>query len=165
LHHNLIALSCQIRFSSAVQNFFKYWLPPLLMMLLIFSASGDARSQQHSSLLFEPFLHWLFPQMTQAHIEMAHHLFRKCGHLTEYAILAILLWRALRQSKTHLPPWSWPRVGGTLLIVFLYATTDEFHQIFVPTRTPMVFDVFIDTAGGTIGLLLIWRLGKWRKHW
>lgn len=145
-------------------KFLKCWLPPMLWMVLIFSASSDAHSQQHSSRFFEPFLHWLFPQMTQAHVDLLHHLFRKCGHLTEYAILAALLWWAMRQSQTHLPPWSWPRVGGTLLIVFLYAATDEFHQIFVPTRTPLVSDVFIDTAGGALGLLLIWLLGIWRKR-
>ena len=45
-------------------------------------------------------------------IEGLHHLVRKLGHLTEYAILGVLVWRALHQSKTDLPEWSWPRVGG-----------------------------------------------------
>ena len=49
----------------------------------------------------------------------------------------------------------WPKVGGTLLLVFLYAASDEFHQSFVPTRTPLFSDVLIDTAGGAIGLLVL----------
>jgi len=156
---NFIAAAPSIRFSFDVfqfRAFLKYWLPVLLWMAIIFSFSSDTHSQQHSSRLFEPFFHWLFPSMSQAEVEKLHHYFRKCGHLTEYAILGLLVWRALHGSKGKLPPWSWPKVGGTLLIVFLYAATDEFHQVFVPGRTPMISDVLVDTAGGAIGLLVLW---------
>ena len=142
-----------------LRGFFWYWLPVLLWMGIIFSASSDTHSQEHSSRLFEPFLRWLFPHASPQSIEALHHLVRKLGHLTEYAILGLLLWRALHQARTPLPDWSWPKVGGTLLIVFLYASTDEFHQRFVPGRTPMVSDVFIDTAGAAAGLL-----GRWLFH-
>jgi VanZ family protein len=147
-----------------LRAFLKYWLPVLIWMALIFSASADSHSYEHSSRFFEPFLRWLFPQMPQVNIEEIHHLIRKCGHLTEYAILALLLWRALHLSKNNLPTWSWPKVGGALLLVFLYAASDEFHQRFVPTRTPLVSDVFIDTAGGAIGLLALWLVGFFRRH-
>src|SRR5277367_2003605 len=136
--------------------FLKFWLPALLWMAVIFTASSDAHSYEHSSRFFEPLLHWLFPNMPQTEVDLIHHIFRKCAHLTEYAILALLLWRALHVSKNKLPAWSWPKVGGTLLLVFLYAASDEFHQSFVPTRTPLVSDVFIDTTGGAIGLLVLW---------
>lgn len=135
-------------------------------MLLIFSASADPRSYEHSAELlgyFEPFLHWLFPSLSHAQLGEIHHLARKCGHLCEYAVLALLLWRALHATKTNLPPWSWPKVGGTLLIVFIYAITDEFHQIFVPTRTPHVTDVLIDICGGAIALLALWIFHLIRK--
>jgi VanZ family protein len=145
-----------------LRTFLKYWLPVLIWMALIFSASSDSHSYEHSSRFVEPFLRWLFPQMSQTHVEQIHHLIRKCGHLTEYAVLALLLWRALNQSK-NLPPWSWPKVLGALLIVFLYAASDEFHQIFVPTRTALVSDVFIDTAGGATGLLALWIFHLCRK--
>jgi VanZ family protein len=144
--------------------FLKFWLPVLIWMALIFSGSSDSHSYEHSSRLVEPFLHWLFPKMSQDNIERIHHGIRKCGHLAEYAILALLVWRALHLSKNNLPPWSWPKVGGTLLIVFLYAASDEFHQRFVPTRTALVSDVFIDTAGGAIGLLALWIFCRWRKR-
>ena len=82
--------------------------------------------------------------------------------MTEYAIFAMLLWRALFLSNNNMPTWSWPKVGGTLLLVFLYAVSDEFHQSFVPTRPPLVSDVFIDTAGGAIGLLVLWFVHHFR---
>jgi len=144
--------------------FLKFWLPVLLWMVLIFTASSDAHSYEHSSRIVEPLLHWLFPKMSQANVETIHHVLRKCCHLTEYAIFALLLWRALHVSNYNLPAWSWPKVGGTLLLVFLYAATDEFHQRFVPTRTPLVSDVFIDTAGGAIGLLSLWFVHHFRNR-
>jgi VanZ family protein len=143
--------------------FLKFWLPPLAWMALIFTGSSDAKSYQQTSLFFEPFLHWLFPHMTQAHVVEIHHCIRKCAHLAEFAVLALLFWRALHASKTGLPRWSWPKVGGTLLLVFLYAASDEFHQRFVPGRTPLLSDVFVDTTGGAIGLLALWLFQRCRK--
>jgi VanZ family protein len=144
----------------------KYWLPPLVWLAVIFSASSDTKSYEHTSRFFEPFLHWLFPQMPQAHVELIHHLVRKTGHLTEFALLALLLWRAIRQpQKNDSRPWRWDEAGLSLSIVFLYAASDEFHQIFVALRTALVSDVIIDTTGGAIGLLLLWLTGKIFKHW
>ena len=149
-----------------LKTFIKYWLPVGLWMILIFSASGDGQSYQHSSKLFIPLLHWLFPWMSQALIENLHYLVRKCAHLSEYAILALLLWRAIRQPKKNDPrPWRWPEAGLALAIVFLYSASDELHQVFVPSRTGLVSDVFIDTIGGAAGLLLLWLLGKVFKRW
>jgi VanZ family protein len=149
-----------------LRPFFKYWLPVLIWMALIFSASGDSHSYEHSSLFVEPLLHWLFPQMSQARVETIHHIIRKCGHLTEYAVLALLLWRAVRRPvKNDSRPWIWREARLVLLIVALYAASDEFHQIFVPTRTAQVSDVFIDTVGGAASLLALWIIGRWRKHW
>ena len=124
------------------------------------------RNLNHSSRLIEPLLHWLFPHMAQTHIEAIHHAIRKGCHLTEYAILGILLWRAVRKPVRREPrPWSWRHATIAVLIVFLYASSDELHQIFVPTRTPMVSDVFIDTTGAILGMIALWMLGKWFKWW
>lgn len=149
-----------------LEKFLTYWLPALAWMLLIFFASADTHSYQHSSTLFVPLLHWLFPGMTMAHIEMIHHVFRKCGHLTEYAVFGLLLWRAIRQpQRRDSRPWRWDEAGLALSLVFLYAASDEFHQIFVASRTAMASDVFIDTSGGLIGLLGLWTAGKLFKRW
>ncbi len=125
-------------------------------MAVIFTGSGDSHSYEHSSFFVEPFLRWLFPRMTQEHIETIHLCIRKCGHLTEYAVLALLAWRALRRPVKNDPrPWGWREARLALAIVVLYAATDELHQLFVPDRTGLVSDVFIDTAGGGLGLLAL----------
>jgi VanZ family protein len=153
---------------SKTRSFVKYWLLPLAWMSLIFLGSSDSHSYQHSSRLIEPLLHWLFPRMSQQRVETIHHLFRKCAHLTEYATFGLLLWRALRKPVRHdLRPWRWREAAIAVVIVFLYASTDEFHQRFVPSRTPLISDVLIDTSGAIIGMILLWavgrRLGWWTK--
>lgn len=130
-------------------------------MMLIFSASSDSRSYEHSSRLFEPLLHWLFPGLSQAHILYLHHLLRKCCHLSEYCVLGLLLWRAIHQPLPgRSRAWRWDEAGFALAVVFFYAATDEFHQIYVPTRTPLISDVLIDTSGGALGILMLWLLRK-----
>src|SRR5579862_8114417 len=101
-----------------MRRFLLYWLPVLVWMAVIFGASSDSHSYQHSSSIVTPLLHWLFPHMPDSQIDRIHHFLRKCCHLTEYAILALLIFRALSHSRTDLPAWSWPRVGGAVLIVF-----------------------------------------------
>ena len=86
--------------------FLKYWLPVLLWMALIFSASSDTGSFARSSRIVAPLLRWLFPHLPEDTVNFIVLLVRKCAHLTEYAVLALLLWRALRQpaGKEGRPP-------------------------------------------------------------
>jgi VanZ family protein len=133
-------------------------------MLVIFSASGDTHSFQHSSRIIGPVLHWLFPAMSEATIHAIVVFVRKCAHLTEYAILALLFWRMLRKPVKNDPrPWSWRHAAIAVGLVAVYAATDEFHQLFVPSRDASVRDVLIDTLGGAGGMALLWTIGRWRK--
>jgi VanZ family protein len=91
---------------------------------------------------------------------------RKCAHLTEYAILALLVLRAVRKPVRNDPrPWRWSEAGWAILLVVLYASSDEIHQIFVPHREGKFADVIIDTSGGVAGLLIVWVIGRLTKHW
>ena len=104
--------------------------------------------------------------MPPQQIGETHLIFRKCCHLAEYAVLALLLWRAIRRPvKNDSRPWNWAEAGLATSLVFLYGATDELHQIYVPTRTPHVTDVLIDTTGGTVTLFALWLIGRWRRRW
>ena len=132
-----------------IANFLRYWMPLVVWLALIFTASADSQSYRHSSTLFEPLLRWLFPQMPPLLVAHLHHGFRKLCHLSEYGILAWLFWRAIRRPVKNDPrPWSWPNAGLALAVIFAYAASDEFHQSFVPNRTARFSDVLIDTAAG-----------------
>lgn len=144
----------------------KYWLPVLIWMGLIFYGSGNALAQPRTSRFLAPFIHWLLPGLSAAGVDVAVYFIRKLGHVTEYAVLALWVWRALRQPGRHdLRPWSWPLARMTLLVCVLYAASDEFHQSFVPAREARIHDIMIDTCGATAALLLLWGLGRWRKNW
>ena len=145
-------------------SFLRYWLPLLIWMAVIFSASADAQSTQRTSRFLEPFLRWAWPEISAEGIEAVRWCVRKAAHIVEYAILAWLWWRALRRPvRGDARPWSWRVAGFALLAVALYAATDEWHQSFVPNRTGTVRDVLIDTMGGVVGLGVVWLLHRRRQ--
>ena len=156
-------VSCVVR---KIGNFLKYWLVLVLWMALIFTASSDSQSFPRSSRIVEPVLRWLFPHITQPAVNEVVFYARKGVHLTIYAVLAMLLWRAIRQPvRNDRRPWSWKHAGLALLLAALYAASDEFHQTFVPNRDGCVRDVVIDTCGSAAGLAVVWQIGRWRKRW
>jgi VanZ family protein len=143
----------------------RQWLwrfgPPLLVMAGIFLASSDAGSSAHSGQIIGFLLGWLglMERLTVSQIEAIHFAVRKAGHVTEYALLAALLHRAMAGGEDR---WSARRVLGVLALASLYAATDEFHQRFVGSRTASAWDWLLDTAGGGLGLLVkAW----WERRW
>jgi len=128
-------------------------MPAIAWMALIFIGSTDVLSAEHTSRFLVPFLRWLDPQISWATLNAVQTIIRKLGHLTEYAILAALLWRALRSGM-----WWSSKMSVLFAIVCLacaiFAASDEFHQSFVPSRTSSFHDVMIDVCGVLIGLAI-----------
>jgi VanZ family protein len=121
-----------------------YWGPALLWMLAIFFLSAQ------SSL----------GEMTGSPAFMVA---RKSGHIFEYAVLALLLGRALL--------YTWRSRGEALsrallsrawlmgaVLSALYAMTDEFHQTFVPHRGGRIEDVLLDALSAVAALGVGYRL-------
>jgi VanZ family protein len=71
------------------------------------------------------------------------YVLRKGAHMTEYAILAVLLVRA-----TGSLAWAFA-------FTVAYAASDEVHQLFVRGRHGSPVDVAIDSVGALIGLTLL----------
>lgn len=78
---------------------------------------------------------------------------RKVMHVTEYFILSLLLINALKRSNVDIKK----AIIITIPICFLYACTDELHQMFIDSRSPSFIDTLIDTTGALIGCC-IWLL-------
>jgi VanZ family protein len=132
-------------------------------MVLIFGASTSLGAPKYTSLFVRPFLLWLNPHMSEETIEEVHFYVRKTAHFVEYAMLGFLAWRAIHRDPAFLSCSQARQFWLALLFSALYASTDEFHQKFVPTREPRVQDVMLDTCGAGAGLVLTWsarRLGK-----
>ncbi len=149
-----------------IRTFLVSWLPVFAWMAIIFSASSDSMSADHTSRFVGPFVRWLRPQISEENLERIHAAIRKAGHLAEYAILSALIIRARRKSRPDGDKsWNWRDAGISLLISATYAASDEFHQIFVLSRQASVVDVAIDTTGAGIALLLVWEIGRRLRHW
>ena len=78
-----------------------------------------------------------------------------------HAVLGILLWRFVFYSPA-LANWQSRAFAAALLLAALYTSTDEFHQKFVPGRTPLVTDVLLDTSGAAAGLVVLWATRRLR---
>jgi VanZ family protein len=136
-----------------MKSFLKYWLPVLIWLCVIFVGSTDVLSAEQTSRFVEPFLRWLKPDISFETLAQIHFFARKLGHIFEYALLAIFLWRALRSGANL-------RVKISILVVLvwfvcaIFAATDEFHQSFIPSRTASPDDVVIDIFGVVIGLTI-----------
>lgn len=117
-------------------------------------------SSEHTSRIIEPFLRWLLPDLSAATIAQIHFLLRKGAHLTEYAILAVLLWRGFRGPHLGVRQSLWPQAASALAVAIVFAATDEWHQSFEASRGPSPVDVLIDSCGAVLGLALRWGVGS-----
>ena len=115
--------------------------------------STDPFSADHTKWFFEPILRWLIPGLAQSQYAYIHQLIRKCAHFTEYFVYFLLLYRAVRARREG---WRWGWAAIALLIAAVYSLTDEFHQIFVPSRGPSIYDSLLDITGALVALLVLW---------
>lgn len=77
---------------------------------------------------------------------------RKPAHVGEYAILFLLLFRAIKGGSA----WKRREVCiGAGVLSFLFAMTDEFHQFLVPLREGKVVDLGFDLLGIIAAALLL----------
>jgi VanZ family protein len=132
-------------------------------MAVIFSASTSLGAPSHTSRFVRPFLLWLNPRMSEETIEKVHLAIRKCAHFCEYAVLGFLAWRVVHLDPAFSTASAARQYRLALLLCALYASTDEFHQSFVPTRHPAVLDVMLDTCGAAFGLLTTWSVRRLRR--
>jgi VanZ family protein len=136
-----------------MKSFLKYWMPLLVWLGVIFLGSTDLMSAEHTSRFIVPFLRWLKPEISLETLASVHFIIRKCAHLSEYAILALLLLRA-SICMTNLKRLTLILYASVWIACFLVAVTDEFHQTFVMSRGPSARDVMIDSVGAIFGLLI-----------
>lgn len=82
---------------------------------------------------------------------------RKTAHFSLYFILnliAYLTFKSYGIKNSFL---------YSVLFSFLFACTDEFHQLFVAERAGRILDVFIDTSGAMVCSSIIYLINKKRK--
>jgi hypothetical protein len=115
------------------------WGPVVLQMAIIFAASS-------------------IPNLGQ----LPGGISDKSGHSIGYALLAGLLLRAFARGR--LRDVTWRRASAAIILATLYGVSDEFHQVFVPGRSPDRYDVLADCIGATLGVAVGW-LGGAARRW
>jgi len=137
---------------------FKYWLPVLVWMSFIFWMSTGTFSSEHTSTIIIPIIKFIARGISDEKANFIHGLMRKSGHVVEYFILGGLVLRAFCAGA--ISTLTRKQIFYSLLVVALFASSDEFHQSFIATRTASIIDVGIDTVGGVLAISIaaLWRL-------
>lgn len=129
--------------------------PMVIMMIGIFIVSSDLGSADHTrpvlASIVRRFLPWLASRMDSHMIDITDFIIRKIAHVTEYAVLSLLVSRSLDVTHQSHITQRIICVGVTSL----YALSDEVHQSFVPSRGATYIDVLWDTLGATLGTTLL----------
>lgn len=120
-------------------------------MLFIFhlsSQDASTSSSVSSSLgtsIYE-IVEKVLPTLTYASF---HNFLRKFAHFSIYFLLALSLLFAF--YKNHKKGYR-----TTLIICFLYACSDELHQLFVDGRSGELRDVLIDSMGALLAITMVY---------
>jgi VanZ family protein len=135
-----------------------------MVMIFLFSSESETQSGNRSDRVTEKVAPIVVPgyrdmseeKQTQV-VQQLDFPVRKLAHMTEYALLAVLTGALLvawdSKNWRRLPiRWCVPAA-----FCLLYASSDEFHQIF-SHRGASVVDVLIDFGGALIGLCLLWGI-------
>ncbi len=126
------------------------WGPLVLWIAIISAGSTGVLASDETSRFILPFLRWLLPNAESATLNLAHAAIRKLGHVTEFAILAVLWYRGLNWERQA----RWPSAAlGAFALTLVFAGLDEVHQTFVATRTGSVTDVGWDGLGALCGVI------------
>ncbi|MDD4688198.1 MAG: VanZ family protein [Eubacteriales bacterium] len=84
-------------------------------------------------------------------VDAIHTLVRKTAHFSIYALLGVFVLNYVLTYIKSIKRASWT----TVLVCFLYACSDEIHQLFIPGRSGEIRDVVIDTLGAAVGVLFM----------
>lgn len=116
----------------------------IIWMILIFIMSSfNATESSNQSGLIVNIISNIF---NINNLDTLSFIIRKLAHFSEYFILGILVCNTIKQhnKKTYI----------AIIICILYALSDETHQIFVSGREFKLLDIFVDSVGSLLGILV-----------
>jgi len=143
-----------------MKKFLRYWPPALLWMGFIFPLTNRSLGSPKAWQVYYTMMVKLIPGASYQELSIGYIALRKTWHFIEYAILALLIYRALRAGRE--PRWQKPKVLWAGLAAFVFGFLDEFLQSFVPGRRGSPFDWAVDTAGILTGLALLFLWARRR---
>jgi VanZ family protein len=127
------------------RDFTTRWLPTLLWVAMLCTFSTGYFTAANTGAVITTILHWLSPGGTPLiDPQLANVLARKGAHFSLYVGFFLILIHGPLEGR----PWV------ALLVCVIAGTIDETHQLFLPGRTPTIFDVAIDSSGAFFGCFM-----------
>lgn len=120
-------------------------------LIFYFSSKNGQTSTSQSDFFVLPFMRFL----NLKDYFLIVFLFRKFAHIFIYLVLSILFYWNVIDFKDFKRSFVY-----TLLFCFLFALSDEFHQVFINQRSGQLLDVLIDAIGFFSGSLFCYFLNK-----
>lgn len=145
---------------SIMSSRLKYWIPAILVALLISLFSTHYFSSEHTERFIYPLLRWIFPAASPRILHRLHSGIRKLAHITEFGVFSATVFRGIRSGR---PGWRLDWAVSTFFIALAFAALDEWHQSFVPVRQASARDVAIDALGAVLAQVLVWAYAHWRR--
>jgi VanZ family protein len=135
-----------------------YWLPALIWLGVIAMFSTRVFGAGHTGSILRWLLDTLHIQVSQHTFDTIHFIWRKSAHFFAYAILSILMFRALRGTDLERMEWRPRYLVIAVVVCVLTAIVDETHQYFTPGRTGNPNDVLLDSVAAAFVqmVILIW---------
>lgn len=122
----------------------------LILIYLLSAETGDQSGSLSDGILLS-IAKLLKISDTKAFVDTFGFFIRKLAHFSEYFILYILTYECFKE-------YNCPKlIVVSVLFCVLYASFDEFHQLFVDGRCGQLSDVMIDSSGSIVSCFL-WRL-------
>lgn len=125
------------------------WLLFVSWLILIFYFSNQPGSI--SSDLSNNVLKTILNNLAISNFTVLAGILRKLAHFSEYFILSFLTLNLVKQYKI-VSPYNFILV---MFFCFFYASSDEFHQLFIENRMASFLDVLLDYSGSLLYLTII----------
>ena len=138
------------------------YTPFILWTGVVLGMSTGGASMSRTSRIVRPILEFLFPTASEADLQFYHGIVRKCAHFSEYAILALLAYRAFIGSSNRF--LAGRTAAASFAAALAVAVTDETYQSFEASRTGSMLDVGIDMTGAAAALLVLMLVCRVRKN-
>jgi VanZ family protein len=132
------------------------WWPVALMVTLIAISSSSTFGADHTSGPLRWLWQSIFGPVTASKWRLIHLGIRKTGHFLGYGTLGLTWLRAwwLTFPRSRFLADAVLAVLGTAMI----ASSDEFHQTFLPNRGGSPWDVLLDCCGAVFMCLLVYTI-------
>lgn len=135
----------------------------LFLIFYLSNQPGDISGGESSSIIYHFFeviynIFHISKDNINSVVELLHNPIRELMHFLEYLVLSFLVMNVLKQNniKENI-------ILVSIIFSFIYAVTDEIHQVFIPGRTFEYLDILLDTLGSILGSIIGYKI-FWKEN-